>query len=71
MDWERDYLPEFLWIGALAEDQGIDHFHDPYNAFLDAIDKVWSHQDTPLGLLSDFGLVVQEKRPQFLQDGMV
>jgi hypothetical protein len=68
MDWERDYLPEFLWIGALAEDQGIDHFHDPYNAFLDAIDKVWSHQDTPLGLLSDFGLVVQEKRPQFLQD---
>lgn len=66
MDWERDYLPEFLWIGALAVDQGSGHFHVPYNAFMDAIDEVWSHEATPMGLLSDFGLVSGEKRKDFL-----
>lgn len=71
LDWERDQLPEFLWVAALAEDQGLDHFHDHYNAFLDVVDSVWSHETTPLGLLSDFGLIGAEKRAQFLRDNEI
>lgn len=68
MDWERDYLPEFLWIAALAEKHGINHFHVPYNAFLDEIDKVWDHEAVALGLLSDFQLVPEGRRDSFLDD---
>jgi Family of unknown function (DUF5677) len=64
-DFERDLLPEHLWIGALVDRHGIEDAHKPYYRLLDAVDEVWTEDYPPLGLISDFGLVAPEKRAEF------
>ena len=69
INWERDYLPEFLWIGALADKFGVEEFHHHYNAFLDALDKIWSESSiVPIGILSDFALVSNDRRESFVEE---
>lgn len=56
--WDRDWLPEFLWIAALSEDFSSDTVHRPYYRFMDVIDKYWPSNEMPaFGLLSDFALL--------------
>jgi len=66
IQWERDVLPEFLWIAALAIKFGIDAFHTPYGNFMDAVDDMWSINTVPLGLISDFALFPTDRRSEFL-----
>lgn len=69
IDWEKDLLPEHLWMAALAEDFKIENAHKPFEAFLDALDTVWPDlEKPPLGVLSDFGLIPPEKRPLFCSE---
>lgn len=56
--WERDSLPEFLWIAALSEDFPITEVHRPYYRFMDIVDKYWPTEEiAAFGLLSDFALI--------------
>jgi len=67
INWDRDYLPEFLWLAALADKFGLDTFHDPYNVFLDAFDEFWKNdKSVALGLISDFALIMGKNRQEFL-----
>jgi hypothetical protein len=66
-DWQKDILPEHLWIAALANQVGLDHFHNAYRVFLDAIDEYWTSEDTMLGFISDFGLFPNDKRETFIE----
>ncbi|HOI55945.1 MAG TPA: DUF5677 domain-containing protein [Phycisphaerae bacterium] len=69
IDFERDLLPEHLWIAALADRYGLDAVHRPYEDMMDAIDTVWPESEpTPIGFISDFGEVPLAKRSSFLQD---
>lgn len=64
-DFERDLLPEHLWIGALVDEYGVDHAHGPYYDLLDALDDIWTDEYPPLGLITDFGLVDPAHRSEF------
>ncbi len=67
ISWERDLLPEHLWLGALAEDFGVDSLPGPYNAMLDAVDEFWTADSVCLGLLSDFALINPDNRTNLLK----
>ena len=65
VDYERDLLPEHLWIGALVDQYGIEGAHRPYYELLDVLDQIWSDDYPPLGLLSDFATVPENARATF------
>lgn len=67
VEWERDLLPEHLWLAALAEQFGLETAHRPYNALMNALDEFWTHgKSVCLGMLSDFAFVDTERRSAFL-----
>jgi len=55
--WERDLLPEFLWLAALSEHFAIDRIHRPFYQLMDAMDEFWEQPLPAMGLLSDFALL--------------
>jgi hypothetical protein len=57
ISWERDLLPEFLWLAALSEHFAADRIHRPFYQFMDVIDEFWDQPLPPLGLLSDFAFL--------------
>jgi len=66
INWERDILPEYLWIGALAEKYTVEQAHLPFAEFMDAVDSVWDATPrAPIGFLSDFGAVPEAARADF------
>lgn len=68
IDWERDVLPEYLWIGALAETFTLQKAHLPFADLLDALDSVWGAAPrVPMGFLSDFAAVPESRRMEFKQ----
>jgi hypothetical protein len=67
VDWNRDLLPEHLWLAALADEFGLDSVATPYNAFMDALDANWPHDFVALGLVSDFGRVPNTERASFIE----
>ena len=68
IDWSRDLVPEFLWIGALADQVGLDFVNTYYRKMMDALDKVWTKDNTPVGLISDFGQIEESQRDIFLRE---
>lgn len=68
ISWNRDLLPEHLWIAALALAFGADRFHHAYERFMDALDEFWpsERQDVCLGLISDFASVPADARAGFV-----
>jgi hypothetical protein len=55
LKWDRDWLPEYLWIASLREVCPIDQLFKPYYTFMDAVEEFWLDTKTvPLGLLTDF-----------------
>jgi hypothetical protein len=72
LDFERDLLPEHLWIASLAEHFGVRRAHKPFERFLDAIDECWTDKERPcLGLISDFGRLPHQLRSQFIENHRV
>ena len=67
LEWDRDLLPEYLWIAALADRYSLETAHQPYADLLDQIDKQWPHEEPPLGLISDFGEFPKNKRGAFVR----
>lgn len=65
IDWQRDLLPEHLWIAALADVFPIDTVHHQFYEFMDIIDSFIPDGSHALGLLSDFALVPTDKREDF------
>ena len=55
--WDRDLLPEYLWIASLRELVPVERLYEPCYAFMDAVDEFWNEQFPPLGLLTDFALL--------------
>jgi len=66
VEWERDLLPEHLWIASLAVRFGLDVCHKPFSDVLDALDEFTPGPDINLGLVSDFGRVPPDRRADLL-----
>jgi hypothetical protein len=66
-DWERDGIPEHLWITALCHIGPRDLAHNLINELLDVLDPFNPDDKLPLlGLISDFGRIPVEKRNEIL-----
>jgi Family of unknown function (DUF5677) len=64
--WERDILPEHLWIGALAEKYSGPNAQRAFMEMMDALDSVWEATPrTALGFISDFAEVPEAIRADF------
>lgn len=82
VDWQRDLLPEFLWLAGLADTFGEGEVHKVFYALMDAVDEVCPPRapatpSTPdrarprveaIGLLSDFAIVPDDKRATFVSE---
>ncbi|GMU64583.1 MAG: hypothetical protein AMXMBFR36_08570 [Acidobacteriota bacterium] len=53
--WDRDLVPEFLWVGALRELVPLDDLHKPHYALMDALDSCWRSEEPAIGMISEFG----------------
>jgi hypothetical protein len=53
--WDRDWLPEYLWIASLRELAPHNRIFRLLYPFIDAVAEFWPDERLPLGLLSDFG----------------
>ena len=63
--WDRNLLPEYLWIASLRAIAPLKELHKPHSAFMDAVDEFWTEKFPALGLLSDFGYL-EASRDDFL-----
>lgn len=68
LDFERDLLPEHLWIAALVDQYGMERAHRPFYDLMDALDGIWKDELPAFGLLADFGKVADEARAAFKRD---
>ena len=67
--WDRDLLPEYLWMEALHQKFGnLVELHQNFNGFLDMLESYINKEDIILlGLISDFDKVPNEKREEILE----
>lgn len=65
LEWERDLLPEYLWIASLEAHLPANLWPTVYNRFMDAIDTVMPKDGVALGFITDFGMVPADARAQF------
>jgi len=63
--WDRDWVPEYLWVASLGGVVPVDHLFKPFYAFMDAVEEFWPTERPPLGLLSDFQILAP-RRQEFL-----
>lgn len=68
IDWERDLLPEYLWIELLSNTYVQLEWQNLYEKLLDALDTYCPEDKIILGLISDFGLIPADKRKDFLKN---
>lgn len=68
IDWERDLMPEHIWIDLLAEDNKDKYWHKIYEEFLDRLDSCLESErkDPFFGFISDFGELTIAEREKFL-----
>ncbi len=68
IQWDKDLLPEFLWIDALTQKFGSDVVHDKFYQFLDTIESYIEEKEFYLiGFISDFRKVNQDIREEILR----
>lgn len=65
LHWDRDLLPEFLWIASLREVVPQGRLYRPFYAFMDAVDEMWEGDSPAIGFLTDFK-ILQKKKEAFL-----
>lgn len=66
VDWNRDWLPEHLWIDFLYNEYGDNNWIIIFDKFIDEIQKYCVNDDIHLGLITDFGLVSENKKNEFI-----
>lgn len=68
-DWQKDFIPEFLWIYFMSEKFGFYDFFEQFDTFLDCLE---SHFDTSTnylsGTLSDFDKIPENVRNDILSE---
>jgi len=69
IDWERDLMPEHIWIDLLANEYEKLDWAVIYNDFCDRIDAVLEEErKLPfLGFISDFGMLTASERRNFIE----
>lgn len=65
-DWEKDLLPEHLWIDLLAQEYKDLNWYKMYSDFLDRLEDCINGEVCLFGFISDFGFVPKKAREQFL-----
>jgi len=66
LDWERDFLPEHLWIESLSSTYLENVWPNIYEKFLDTLDEYCPEGIYIYGFISDFGLIPVGRREEFL-----
>ena len=62
--WERDFLPEHLWLELLFQEYGYNRFHIVYNKFIDKLDETVNDDKNILfGFLTDFKYTTLRQTP--------
>ncbi|MHA1785371.1 MAG: hypothetical protein ACTSVE_09240, partial [Candidatus Helarchaeota archaeon] len=68
-NWERDFLPEFLWIDALANYYKNDQkWYEFFDEFIDIIEAYLDNDNFLMGTISDFGKVPENVRSLILKE---
>ncbi|MEG5004322.1 DUF5677 domain-containing protein [Microcoleus sp. AT9b-C3] len=60
-NWERDWLPEYLWIASLRDVVPTDKLYEPYYAFMEAIGEFLEGEQLIIGLVSDFAALAPHR----------
>ena len=69
IEWERDFLPEHLWIELLADEYKQFQWYKIYNDFLDKLEEAIGDEKVCLfGFLTDFGTVSGDARKKFISE---
>ena len=69
IQWERDFLPEHLWLELLFQEYGFNRFHIVYNKFMDKLDEmVNDDKNIIFGYLTDFKYIPLDKRQYFIDN---
>lgn len=69
IDWERDFLPEHLWIDLLAQEYKDYQWNKMYDDFLDKLEKEIEDKSLILyGFITDFGLVPEDSKVNFINN---
>ena len=68
IEWERDLMPEHIWIDLLAEEYKTLNWFKIYSDFLDKLDNCLETQPkTPLlGVISDFSVPTNKEKEKFV-----
>jgi hypothetical protein len=67
VDFERDLLPEHLWLAGLVDLYTPQEAHLPFYEFMDAFDEFCPDESVALGFISDFGLIPADQRSAFVE----
>lgn len=67
--WDRDWLPEYLWIASLRHVVPVDHLFKPFYALMDAMEEFWPAEKPPLGFLTDFRTLAPKAREFLAKHG--
>lgn len=68
LNWERDFLPEHIWLECLSSTYPENIWLGLYNGFLDELDKYFPERIIMYGFITDFGLIPQDKREEFIKN---
>ncbi len=67
--WDRDSLPEYLWIASLRQIVPTGSLFQAFYAFMDAVEEFWPGEKPPLGFLSDFRTLAPKGREFLAKHG--
>ena len=70
INWERDLIPEHIWIDLLFNNYPHVAWHKIYEEFMDRLDQSLERKlNFPLlGMISDFGIPTEQERKQFIEN---
>lgn len=68
LEWQRDFLPEHIWIECLSNTYPANTWINLYNSFLDELDKYCPNGVVMFGFITDFGFIPPNKREDFLKN---
>ena len=67
IDWERDLMPEHIWIDILRQEHKDLDWPKIYNDFLDKLEECVGEEICLYGMISDFGRISEDARQKFLE----
>lgn len=67
IDWERDLMPEHIWIDLLAQEYKNLNWSKIYNDFLDKLEECVGGEICLYGMISDFGRIPEDAQEKFLE----